>query len=121
MGLRSPVVGVLYPGNLAPLRPWLPDDVACLDHVNRRRWPDGLRYTHCGREKRWPLSVVPHVPARGVHKPDRTAALWVLLGVGDHDLAVSLFVISAGLLLAGHIPPRRIGGQGGEKATTPLP
>ena len=120
MGLRSLVVGVLYPGNLAALRSWFPDDVACLDYVNRWRWPDGLRYTHCGREKGWPLSVVPHVPARGVHKPDRTA-LWVLVGEGDHDLVVSLFVISAGLLLAGHILPRRIGGEGGEKTTTPLP
>jgi hypothetical protein len=121
MGLRSPVVGVHYPGNLAALRPWLPDDVACLDHVNRLRWPDGLRNTHCGRENGWPLTGVPHVPARGVHKPDRTAALWVLVGVGDHDLVVSAFVISAGLLLAGPILPRRIGGEGGEKTTTPLP
>lgn len=68
-----------------------------------------------------PLAGVPQRPARGVKQPDRTAALWVLVGVRDLDLVVSAFVMSAGPLLAGHILPRRIGGEGCEQTTTPLP
>jgi transposase-like protein len=55
MGLRSPVVGVHYPGNLAALRSWFPDDAACLDYLDWLRWPDGFRCTHCGSEKGWRL------------------------------------------------------------------
>ena len=62
MGLRSPVVGVLYLGNLAALRPWLPDDVACLNHVNRWRWTESLRHTQCGREKGRAASRGPATP-----------------------------------------------------------
>jgi hypothetical protein len=123
MGLRSPVVAVHYRGNLAALCPWLPDGVACLDHVNRWRWPDGLRYTQCGREKGWPLTGDPQGPARGVQKPDRTAALWVLVGVGTRTwwcrrssyllacCLVGLFCRAASAVKAARRPPRRYCGQ----------
>jgi transposase-like protein len=55
MGRRSPVAGVDYPGNLAALRAWFPDDAACLDYLDWLRWPDGFRCTHCGFEKGWRL------------------------------------------------------------------
>ena len=55
MGLRSPVAGVHYPGDLAAVRSWFPDDVACLDYLDWLRWPDGFRCTHCGCEKGWRL------------------------------------------------------------------
>jgi hypothetical protein len=78
MGLRPPVVGVHYPGNLAALCPWLPDGVACLDHVNRWRWPDGLRYTHCGREKGWTV----HGSIRPLRSPNGFRAFLHIMGPG---------------------------------------
>jgi len=52
--MSSPKAGVHYPGNLAAVRSWFPDDAACLDWL---RWPDGFRCTHCGSEKGWRLPV----------------------------------------------------------------
>jgi len=56
MGLPSPVAGVHYPGNLAALRSWFPDDAACLDYLDWLRWPDGFRCAHCGSGKGWRLA-----------------------------------------------------------------
>ena len=43
MVLRSPVSGVHYPGDLAAVRSWFPDDAACLDYLDWLRWPNGFR------------------------------------------------------------------------------
>ena len=55
MGLRSPVAGVHYPGDLAAVRSWFPDDAACLDYLDWLRWQDGFRCPHCGSAKGWRL------------------------------------------------------------------
>jgi len=53
--MSSPKAGVHYPGNLAAVRSWFPDDAACLDYLDWLRWPGGFRCTHCGSEKGWRL------------------------------------------------------------------
>jgi len=37
--LDRPKAGVHYPGSLADLRAWFPDDAACLDYLAWLRWP----------------------------------------------------------------------------------
>ena len=44
--LEDPQVGVHYPGSLADLRGWFPDDAACLDYLDWLRWPDGFVGPH---------------------------------------------------------------------------
>lgn len=41
--MSSPKAGVHYPGNLAAVRSWFPDDAACLDYLDWLRWPDAGR------------------------------------------------------------------------------
>ena len=53
--LDRPKAGVHYPGSLADLRAWFPDDAACLDYLAWLRWPDGVRCPHCGGSAPWPL------------------------------------------------------------------
>ena len=55
--MRSPVAGVHYPGDLAAVRSWFPDDAACLDRLDWLRWPDGFCCPHCGALKGWRLPV----------------------------------------------------------------
>ena len=40
--LERPEAGVHYPGSLADLRAWFPDDAACLDYLDWLRWPGGF-------------------------------------------------------------------------------
>lgn len=44
--MSSPKAGVHYPGDLAAVRAWFPDDAACLDYLDWLRWSDGFRCTH---------------------------------------------------------------------------
>jgi hypothetical protein len=60
----SPVAGVHYPGNLAAMRSWFPDDAACLDYLDWLRWPDGFCCLHCGAPKGQRLSRRPGLLAR---------------------------------------------------------
>lgn len=53
--LDRPKAGVHYPGSLADLRAWFPDDAACLDYLAWLRWPDGVRCPYCGGAAPWPL------------------------------------------------------------------
>lgn len=53
--LESPEVGVHYPGSLADLRAWFPDDAACLDYLDWLRWPGGFVCPHCGGGVAWRL------------------------------------------------------------------
>src|SRR5450830_42416 len=55
MPMSSLKAGVHYPGDLAAVRAWFPDDAACLDYLDWLRWSDGFRCTHCGCEKGWRL------------------------------------------------------------------
>ena len=38
MPMSSPKAGVNYPGNLAAVRVWFPDDAACLDSHRPEPW-----------------------------------------------------------------------------------
>ena len=53
--MSSLKAGVHYPGDLAAVRAWFPDDAACLDYLDWLRWPDGFRCTHFGCETGWRL------------------------------------------------------------------
>ncbi|MCP9772438.1 transposase [Synechococcus sp. Tobar12-5m-g] len=53
MTLSFPVGGVHYPGNLAAVRSWFPDDAASLYYIDWLRWLDGFCCPHCGAKKDW--------------------------------------------------------------------
>lgn len=53
--LEDPQVGMHYPGSLADLRGWFPDDAACLDYLDWLRWPDGFVCPHCSSAVAWQL------------------------------------------------------------------
>lgn len=53
--MENPLVGVHYPGRVADLRAWFPDDAACLDYLDWLRWPDGFRCPHCQGTTGWLL------------------------------------------------------------------
>ena len=55
MVLEHPRAGVHYPGRIADLRAWFPDDAACLDYLDWLRWPDGLVCPHCASGVAWRL------------------------------------------------------------------
>jgi len=44
-----PSRGLHYPGSYAELRAWFPDDEACIDYLDRLRWPTGPVCPRCGR------------------------------------------------------------------------
>jgi hypothetical protein len=53
--LEDPQVGMHYPGSLADLQGWFPDDAACLDYLDWLRWPDGFVCPHCSSAVAWQL------------------------------------------------------------------
>lgn len=53
--MSSPRAEVHYPGDLAAVCAWFPDDGACLDYLGWLRWPDGFCCTHCGSGRGWRL------------------------------------------------------------------
>lgn len=54
--MEKPLVGVDYPGQVADLRAWFPDDAACLDFLDWLRWPDGFCCPHCRSKTGWRLA-----------------------------------------------------------------
>lgn len=50
-----PIEGVQYPGSLADVRAWFPDDAACLDYLDWLRWREGFLCPHCDGVGSWPL------------------------------------------------------------------
>jgi len=58
-----PVEGVHYPGSLADIRAWFPDDEACLDYLDWLRWRDGFVCPHCQGVIDWQLSDARHACA----------------------------------------------------------
>ena len=57
--LVEPKEGVDYPGSLADLRAWSPNDAVCLDYLDWLRWlrwPDGFLCPHCGSGTAWRLA-----------------------------------------------------------------
>lgn len=53
--LERPVSGVHYPGSLADVRGWFPDDAACLDYLDWLRWRDGFVCPNCESVISWRL------------------------------------------------------------------
>lgn len=53
--LEKPRAGVHYPGSVADLRAWFPDDAACLDYLDWLRWPGGFACPHCASWVAWRL------------------------------------------------------------------
>jgi transposase-like protein len=53
--LDRPLSGVHYPGSLAEVRAWFPDDAACLDYLDWLRWRDGFVCPHCEGVFSWRL------------------------------------------------------------------
>jgi len=43
----DPVEGIHYPGSLAEVRAWFPDDAACFDYLDWLRWSEGFLCPHC--------------------------------------------------------------------------
>jgi len=54
--LAKPQAGVHYPGGVADLRAWFPDDAACLDYLDWLRWPGGFVCPHCASRVAWRLA-----------------------------------------------------------------
>jgi ribosomal protein L37AE/L43A len=47
----APAVGDIHPISYTELRAWLPTDAACLEELERLRWPDGFCCPRCGVAK----------------------------------------------------------------------
>lgn len=54
--MGHPVRGQHYPGSLAELLAWFPDDAACADYLEWLRWPAGFVCPHCGSPRGWRTS-----------------------------------------------------------------
>ena len=52
----GPIEGVHYPGSLADVRAWFPDDAACLDYLDWLRWREGFVCPHCSSVGSWQLT-----------------------------------------------------------------
>ena len=50
---RHPVGGVDYPRTLQEFDEWFPSEAACIDYLQRVRWPEGFRCPQCGAEAAW--------------------------------------------------------------------
>lgn len=51
--VERPVRGRDYPGSLAELLAWFPDDAACGDYLEWLRWPAGFVCPRCGTTRGW--------------------------------------------------------------------
>jgi len=51
--VERPVRGQHYPGSLAELLAWFPDDAACADYIEWLRWPAGFVCPGCGTTRGW--------------------------------------------------------------------
>lgn len=71
--LERPLAGVHYPGSLADVRAWFPDDAACLDYLDWLRWPDGFVCPHCQSVIDWPLRDGRHACADCARRVSPTA------------------------------------------------
>lgn len=48
-----PVGGIDYPRTLGEFDEWFASEAACVDFLQRVRWPDGFRCPACGKAMRW--------------------------------------------------------------------
>ena len=56
IGIPMPVAGVDYPRTHQQLQQWFADENACLEYLERVRWPDGFVCPKCGSDKAWKTS-----------------------------------------------------------------
>lgn len=52
-----PVVGIDYPGTLQEFDDWFPTEQACLDYLQKLRWPDGFICPVCAGRKAWKMET----------------------------------------------------------------
>lgn len=52
-GRKYPVGGVDYPRTVQEFDEWFPSEAACLEYLQRVRWPDGFRCPRCGGPSAW--------------------------------------------------------------------
>lgn len=52
-GRRHPVGGGDYPRALQEFDGWFPSEAACLEYLQRIRWPEGFRCPRCGGPSAW--------------------------------------------------------------------
>ena len=87
-----PVGGVDYPRTLQEFDEWFSSEAACIEYLQRLRWPDGFRCPNCGGNKAWSTgrellrcsscqrqtSVIAGTLFEGTRKPLRTwfQAMW---------------------------------------------
>jgi len=53
---EMPVAGVDYPRTFQQVLQWFPDDAACLEYLERLRWPDGFVCPHCDGTNAWKIA-----------------------------------------------------------------
>ncbi len=53
---RHPVGGVDYPQTLQEFDKWFPSETACVEYLQRVRWPDGCQCPQSGSESSWPTA-----------------------------------------------------------------
>lgn len=53
---REPVGGVDYPRTLPEFEAWFSSEAACVEYLERIRWPDGFRCPVCGGKSAWRTS-----------------------------------------------------------------
>lgn len=53
MSTDSPKGGIDYPRTFQEFRDWFPDDDACLEYLERLRWPDGFVCPVCDSTEAW--------------------------------------------------------------------
>jgi transposase-like protein len=52
----KPYLGLDYPGTWQQFRAWFPDEQACIDYLERLRWPNDFHCPRCFSEKGWRLT-----------------------------------------------------------------
>jgi len=91
-----PIAGIDYPETLQEFDKWFPTEQACLDYLQKLRWPDGFICPVCNGRKAWPMktgllrcsickhkvSVIAGTIFQGTRKPLRLwfQAIWYITG-----------------------------------------
>ena len=90
-----PIGGVDYPRTLQEFNEWFSNEAACVEYLQRLRWPEGFRCPNCGGNKAWltgrglfrcsscqrQTSVIAGTLFEGTRKPLRTwfQAIWYIM------------------------------------------
>ena len=55
--MLHPIAGIDYPKTLQEFDEWFPTEQACLDYLQKLRWPDGFVCPVCNGRKAWQMST----------------------------------------------------------------